>query len=82
MVLSGEPQVRYNLVNRAPEKGGLLKVAAERGVKIVAYAPLAEGQLVGKTDNTKVRGVRSVSGSGGPRSSPTPHSSCARHAIP
>jgi aryl-alcohol dehydrogenase-like predicted oxidoreductase len=48
-------QVRYNLLNRAPEKDGLCKVAEERGVKLVAYAPYAEGQLVGKTDDAKVR---------------------------
>lgn len=48
-------QVRYNLLNRAPEKQGLSKVAEERGVKLVAYAPYAEGQLVGKTDDAKVR---------------------------
>jgi len=49
--------VRYNLLNRAPEKEGLSKVAEERGVKLVAYAPYAEGQLVGKTDDAKVRAL-------------------------
>jgi len=47
-------QVKYNLLHRSPEKDGVMKVAEERGIKIVAYAPLAEGQLAGKTEDEKV----------------------------
>lgn len=41
-------QVEFNLLRRRPESTGLLAVAANLGVKILAYSPLAQGRLTGK----------------------------------
>jgi aryl-alcohol dehydrogenase-like predicted oxidoreductase len=40
-------QLRYNLLERAPENG-LLPWCRERGIAVLAYGPLAEGLLAGK----------------------------------
>jgi aryl-alcohol dehydrogenase-like predicted oxidoreductase len=42
-------QVRYSLVDRAPEKD-LLPFAAEAGRVVIAYSPLAQGLLSGRYD--------------------------------
>ncbi len=41
-------QVRFNLINRAPENNGVLDAAKELNVSIIAYSPLAQGLLTGK----------------------------------
>ena len=41
-------QVRYNLVDRNPEKNGVLDAAKELSISIIAYSPLAQGLLTGK----------------------------------
>jgi aryl-alcohol dehydrogenase-like predicted oxidoreductase len=52
-------QVEYNLINRQVEKNGLLKASQERGIKIIAYSPIAQGVLSGKyTPENPLKGVR------------------------
>lgn len=52
-------QVEYNLINRKVEKNGLLKLCQERGIKLIAYSPLAQGMLSGKyTSENPMQGVR------------------------
>ena len=41
-------QVRYSLVNRNLEKNGVLDVARELDISLIAYSPLAQGLLSGK----------------------------------
>ncbi len=41
-------QVRYSLVNRNLEKNGVLDVARELEISLIAYSPLAQGLLTGK----------------------------------
>lgn len=41
-------QVAYSLIERAPERNGVLATARELGVTIIAYAPLGMGSLSGK----------------------------------
>jgi aryl-alcohol dehydrogenase-like predicted oxidoreductase len=41
-------QVRFNLVDRSPEKNGVLKTAKELNISLIAYSPLAQGLLTGK----------------------------------
>lgn len=41
-------QVAYNLLNRAPERNGLLDFCRENGTLLIAYSPLAMGLLTGK----------------------------------
>ena len=41
-------QVRYSLVNRNLEKNGVLDVARELDISLIAYSPLAQGLLTGK----------------------------------
>jgi aryl-alcohol dehydrogenase-like predicted oxidoreductase len=41
-------QVEFGLLRRRPETSGLLGAAAELGVVILAYSPLAQGRLTGK----------------------------------
>lgn len=41
-------QVRYSLVDRRIERNGVLAVAEELGVTIIAYSPLGQGILTGK----------------------------------
>ena len=36
-------QVEYSLLNRKPERSGLVELCAELGVTIIAYSPLAQG---------------------------------------
>jgi aryl-alcohol dehydrogenase-like predicted oxidoreductase len=41
-------QVEYSLIERKPERTGLVDVARELGVTIIAYSPLGKGMLTGK----------------------------------
>ena len=41
-------QVQYNLLDRTPERTGLVEVCRELSVTIIAYSPLAMGLLTGK----------------------------------
>jgi aryl-alcohol dehydrogenase-like predicted oxidoreductase len=41
-------QVRYNLLDRTPERTGLLQACRELNVTLIAYSPLAQGLLTGK----------------------------------
>jgi aryl-alcohol dehydrogenase-like predicted oxidoreductase len=42
-------EVRYHLLHRQPEVNGVLKTCCELNVALVAYTPLASGQLVATT---------------------------------
>ncbi len=44
-------QVRYSLLDRRIEKNGILAVAKELNISIIAYSPLAQGLLGGKYHN-------------------------------
>ncbi|HVU15066.1 MAG TPA: aldo/keto reductase [Phototrophicaceae bacterium] len=41
-------QVEYSLLDRHIERDGTLQACQERGVKVIAYSPLAKGLLTGK----------------------------------
>ena len=41
-------QVKYNLLHRKPERNGVLDVAKERGISLIAYSPLQQGVLTGR----------------------------------
>jgi aryl-alcohol dehydrogenase-like predicted oxidoreductase len=41
-------QVRYSLLDRRPERTGLLAACRRLGITLVAYSPLAQGLLTGK----------------------------------
>ncbi len=41
-------QVKYNLIERAPETNGVLQACRELGVTLIAYSPLAMGVLTGR----------------------------------
>ena len=41
-------QVRYSLLDRTPERNGVLDACRRMGVTLVAYSPLAQGLLSGK----------------------------------
>lgn len=56
-------QVRYSLLTRQIEKNGILELARELGVTILAYSPLAQGLLTGKytPDNRSgITGARKI----------------------
>ncbi len=57
-------QVNYSLVQRAPERNGILKACRELGVTLIAYSPLAQGALTGKygPGRGKVAGIRRYRG--------------------
>lgn len=44
-------QVHYNLINRKIERNGVLDMAKELGVTIIAWSPLGSGLLTGKFHN-------------------------------
>jgi aryl-alcohol dehydrogenase-like predicted oxidoreductase len=52
LTLEGLPlasnQMRYSLIDREIERDGVLDAAAELGISIIAYSPLAQGILTGK----------------------------------
>lgn len=41
-------QVEYSLLQRQPERSGLLEACRELGITLIAYSPLAQGLLTGK----------------------------------
>jgi aryl-alcohol dehydrogenase-like predicted oxidoreductase len=43
-------QVEYSLLNRSPERSGLLQSCRDLGVTLIAYSPLGMGLLTGKYD--------------------------------
>jgi aryl-alcohol dehydrogenase-like predicted oxidoreductase len=45
-------QVRYSLITRQVETQGIIRIAQELGVVILAYSPLAQGLLTGKYTTT------------------------------
>ena len=54
-------EVEYNLLNRGPERSGLLSTCDELGVTLIAYRPLALGALTGKYSAVRPpRGLRSL----------------------
>ena len=56
-------QVRYSLLTRKIEQNGILELARELGITILAYSPLDQGLLTGKytPDNTEiVQGARKL----------------------
>lgn len=57
-------QVNYSLVQRAPERNGVLRACRELGVTLIAYSPLAQGALTGKygPGRGKVAGIRRYRG--------------------
>jgi aryl-alcohol dehydrogenase-like predicted oxidoreductase len=53
-------QVKYNLLDRRPEKSGLVDLCKELEITIIAYSPLEKGILTGKyTPNHLPRGLLS-----------------------
>jgi aryl-alcohol dehydrogenase-like predicted oxidoreductase len=54
-------QVHYNLLQRKPEKNGVLDVCRELNVALIAYSPLEQGLLTGKYRIVAGQGI-SVSG--------------------
>jgi aryl-alcohol dehydrogenase-like predicted oxidoreductase len=60
-------QVRYSLLDRAPEANGVLDACRDLSVTLIAYSPLAQGLLTGKyTPGAKPSGlVRRFGGSFG-----------------
>lgn len=56
-------QVRYSLITRQVEAQGLIKLANELGITILAYSPLAQGLLTGKyTPQNPPQGARKGDG--------------------
>jgi aryl-alcohol dehydrogenase-like predicted oxidoreductase len=55
-------QIHYSLLQRSPERSGLIQLCMDLGVAVIAYSPLAQGLLTGKyrPDNPPggVRGLR------------------------
>jgi aryl-alcohol dehydrogenase-like predicted oxidoreductase len=41
-------QIEYSLLQREPERSGLMQLCNELGVRVIAYSPLAQGILSGK----------------------------------
>lgn len=54
-------QVRFSLLDRKPERSGLMEACRQLDVTIIAYSPLAQGLLTGKyTRQRPMRGLRSA----------------------
>lgn len=52
-------QISYSLLQRGPERNGLLSLCRELGVTVIAYSPLMQGLLTGKYSPQKLPpGVR------------------------
>jgi aryl-alcohol dehydrogenase-like predicted oxidoreductase len=52
-------QVEFSLLQRKPERNGLLKACRELGITLIAYSPLGQGLLTGKyTPDKPPPGVR------------------------
>ena len=41
-------QPRYNMLDRAPETGGVIQAAADEGMGVIVFSPLAQGLLTAK----------------------------------
>ncbi|MBN1439527.1 MAG: aldo/keto reductase [Anaerolineales bacterium] len=41
-------QIAYSLLERAPERSGLISLCRERGIAVIAYSPLMQGILSGR----------------------------------
>jgi aryl-alcohol dehydrogenase-like predicted oxidoreductase len=53
-------QVRFSLLDRRPERSGLVETCRQLNVTLIAYSPLAQGLLTGKyTRHNPMRGLRS-----------------------
>ncbi len=53
-------QVEYSLLERSPERTGLLDACRELGITLIAYSPIAKGMLSGKyTPSSPPTGMRS-----------------------
>lgn len=53
-------QVNYSLLERTPEKNGVLALCKQQGVQLIAYSPLAMGILSGKYNPDSIpEGIRS-----------------------
>ncbi len=55
-------QPRYNLLDRVPETGGVLKAVAETGMGSIAFSPLAQGLLTDKYLDDIPAGSRATQG--------------------
>jgi aryl-alcohol dehydrogenase-like predicted oxidoreductase len=53
-------QVGYSLLNRKPERNGVLETCRELGVTVIAYGPLGEGILTGKYESKDPPLIRRV----------------------
>ena len=54
-------QVRFNLLDRRPERSGLLETCRGLNVTLIAYSPIAQGLLTGKYSRQHpMRGLRSA----------------------
>lgn len=62
-------QMRYSLIDREIERNGVLDVARELKISIIAYSPLAQGVLTGKY-HEKIAGTESGSASPGADAGP------------
>lgn len=52
-------QVRFSLLDRGPERSGLLEACRREGITLIAYSPLAQGWLTGKyTADRRPGGMR------------------------
>jgi aryl-alcohol dehydrogenase-like predicted oxidoreductase len=52
-------QVQYSLLDRRPEKNGVLAACRDLDVRLIAYSPLAKGALTGKYhDGAAISGAR------------------------
>jgi len=67
-------QVRYSLLDRAPETNGVLDACRDLGVTLIAYSPIAQGLLTGKYGPGSGRPAGLSGGSAAPSASRT----CAR----
>lgn len=51
-------QIAYNLLNRRPERTGLMQLCKDLNITVIAYSPLAQGLLTGKyTKQNLPRGI-------------------------
>jgi aryl-alcohol dehydrogenase-like predicted oxidoreductase len=55
-------QVQYSLLQRAPERSGLLQTCRELGITLIAYSPIGKGLLSGKytPENPPVGAMRNL----------------------
>lgn len=52
-------QIEYSLLERSPERNGIIAACRELGVRVIAYSPIAKGVLTGKyTPDNRPPGAR------------------------